>query len=329
MKKLKEAASSRLKKSSSKAASKKKFDDSGRPRLPKIVADMIKGKTSEEIHKSFNIKNVFTPEEEEEWDLKCPEARHCQRANRVDYDFAARLEHLLLFACSHDGFAFFHYRNQVIHHSIAKTATEYDEHGDEEYFKRDDVDASSPSTEELVQAFSIDCYPVRMQCNGAADLTDPKVINRIKMELFGATTITTKIILEGGLVVVDGLSGDGAAGGGSGSAVGANDAPIIVFKASHYEYDHTGYTDFASPSECSACKCQDCRAKHDVAINDTNALIASVKKFTSKRDLIPSKRILFPSALLEIRVERRRRVISRILSSIQKVKLQLSVCVLH
>ncbi|GJR69683.1 reverse transcriptase domain-containing protein [Tanacetum coccineum] len=30
------------------------------------VADMIKGKTPEEIHKTFNIKNDFTPEEEEE-----------------------------------------------------------------------------------------------------------------------------------------------------------------------------------------------------------------------------------------------------------------------
>ncbi|XP_016579102.2 uncharacterized protein LOC107876761 [Capsicum annuum] len=37
MKKLKEVATSRLKKSSSKAATKKKFDDSGRPRLPKVL----------------------------------------------------------------------------------------------------------------------------------------------------------------------------------------------------------------------------------------------------------------------------------------------------
>jgi hypothetical protein len=29
------------------------------------VADMIKGKTPEEIRKTFNIKNDFTPEEEE------------------------------------------------------------------------------------------------------------------------------------------------------------------------------------------------------------------------------------------------------------------------
>ncbi|KAM3237648.1 SCF ubiquitin ligase complex protein SKP1a [Capsicum annuum] len=82
MKKLKEAASSRLKKSNSIAASKKKFDDSGRPRLLKaanylnikslldltcqIAANMIKGKTPKEIRKTFNIKNNFTPEEEEE-----------------------------------------------------------------------------------------------------------------------------------------------------------------------------------------------------------------------------------------------------------------------
>ncbi|KAM3301413.1 SKP1-like protein 1A [Capsicum chacoense] len=82
MKKLKEAASSKLKKSSSKTASKKKFDNSDRPRLPKAanylnikslldltcqtVADMIKGKTPEEICKTFNIKNDFTPEEEKE-----------------------------------------------------------------------------------------------------------------------------------------------------------------------------------------------------------------------------------------------------------------------
>ncbi|KAF3667127.1 hypothetical protein FXO37_10158 [Capsicum annuum] len=163
------------------------------------------------------------------------------------------------------------------------------------------------------------------------DLFNPlkdAVINRIKIELFRATAIIRKIILEGGLIVVDSLSGDGVVGGGSGVAVGDNDAPLTVFKANHYEYDHTGYTDFASPREYSACKCQDCRAKHDIVINAINALTASVKELTSMRGLIPSKRILFSSASLDIRVKRRRRVFSKALSSIQKSKIAtpLSVC---
>ncbi|PHT42413.1 hypothetical protein CQW23_16438 [Capsicum baccatum] len=146
---------------------------------------------------------------------------------------------------------------------------------------------------------------------------------RIKMELFGAAAITRKIISEGGLIVVD-----GAIGGGSGATVGANDAPLTIFKAKHYEYDHIGYTDFASPSEYSAYKCQDCRAKHDVVINAINVLTASVKELTSKRGLIPSKRILFSSAPLEIRAKRRGRVISRALSGIQKSEIAtpLSAC---
>ncbi|KAF3669115.1 hypothetical protein FXO37_09202 [Capsicum annuum] len=142
------------------------------------------------------------------------------------------------------------------------------------------------------------------------------------MELFGATTITKKIILEGGLVV------DGAIGGGSGASISDNDALLTVFKVNYYEYNYTGYTNFTSPSECSACKCQDCRVKHDVVINAINALTASVKELTSKRGLILSKRILFPYAPLEIRAKRRRRVISRALSSIQKSQIAtpLSVC---
>ena len=56
-------------------------------------------------------------------------------------------------------------------------------------------------------------------------LSDPKVVDGIKMELFGATTITRKIILEGG----------------------ANNAPITVFETTrHYDYDHNGCTDFFS-----------------------------------------------------------------------------------
>ncbi|PHT81886.1 hypothetical protein T459_14901 [Capsicum annuum] len=190
---------------------------------------------------------------------------------------------------------------------LSQLGTEDNEHGEEEYFKRDDPNSNSPSTEELVKTFSSDRYPVRMQCDGATDLTDPKVIDRIKMELFGETTITRKIILECGLVVVD----DGS---GSGAAVGANDAPLIVFEtASHYDYDHTSYTYFATSSKCSACKCQDCKMKHDGVINTINALTTFVKEMTYKRGVIPSKRISYPYTPLEIKVaKRRRKGISRV-----------------
>ncbi|PHU04821.1 hypothetical protein BC332_25643 [Capsicum chinense] len=173
-----------------------------------------------------------------------------------------------------------------------------------------------PTNLELKMPFFLTVWSVQT-------LSDLKVIDRIKIELFGATTIIRKIILEGGLVVVDEV-----VGGGSGAIVGANDAPLTVFKENNYEYDHIGYIDFASPSRCSACKCQDCKAKHDVVINVINVLTASVKELTSKMGLIPSKRILFPSAPLEIRAKRRRRVISRALSSIQKSEIAtpLSVC---
>ncbi|PHU12377.1 hypothetical protein BC332_19307 [Capsicum chinense] len=77
-----------------------------------------------------------------------------------------------------------------------------------------------------------------------------------------------------GLIVVD----DGS---GSGAAVRANDAPLTVFETkNHYDYDHTGCTDFAldfsTSSECSASKYQDCKAKHNGVINAINAITISV-----------------------------------------------------
>ncbi|PHU03331.1 hypothetical protein BC332_28582 [Capsicum chinense] len=151
-------------------------------------------------------------------------------------------------------------------------------------------------------------------------LSDPKVIDGIKIELFGATAIRRKIILECGLVDVN----DGS---GSGAVVGDNDAPLTVFETkSHYDYNHTGCTgfslDFATPSECSACKCQDCKAKYDGVINVINALTTSVKEMASKRGVIPSKRILYPYTPLEIKeAKRRRKDTSKASSSIHKSKI--------
>ena len=46
----------------------------------KTVANMIKGKTPEEIRKTFNIKNDFTPAEEEQVSLHHPRL-NCQFTN--------------------------------------------------------------------------------------------------------------------------------------------------------------------------------------------------------------------------------------------------------
>ncbi|PHT76623.1 hypothetical protein T459_20145 [Capsicum annuum] len=123
------------------------------------------------------------------------------------------------------------------------------------------------------------------------------------MELFRATTITRKTILESEIVVVN----DGS-GSGSGAAIGANNAPLTVFEAiSHYDYDYAGCIDFspyfAISRECSTCKCQDCKAKPNGVTNVINALTASVKKMTSKRGVIPSKRISYSYTPLEIKVD--------------------------
>ncbi|KAF3665563.1 putative protein EIN4-like [Capsicum annuum] len=126
------------------------------------------------------------------------------------------------------------------------------------------------------------------------------------MELFGATTITRKINLEGG----------------------DNDTPLTVFKTtSYYDYDQNGCTDFspdfAASSECSSCKFQDCKAKHDGVINVINELTASVKKMTSKRGVIPSKRISYPNTPLEIKAaKKRRKDTSKASSIIKKSKIE-------
>ncbi|PHT39951.1 12-oxophytodienoate reductase 1 [Capsicum baccatum] len=147
------------------------------------------------------------------------------------------------------------------------------------------------------------------------------VVDGIKIKLFGAITITRKFFLEGGFVVVDDGSGSSS---GSGAAFGANDAPLTIFETTiHYDYDHTSYTDFspdfATSSECLACKCQDCKAKHDRVINAINALTASVKKMAYNRGVIPSKRISYPYTPLEIKTAKRKRNdTSKALSSIEK-----------
>ncbi|PHT33088.1 hypothetical protein CQW23_29425 [Capsicum baccatum] len=60
---------------------------------------------------------------------------------------------------------------ELVSQELSQSGAEDNKHGEEESFKRDDPNASSPSTEELVKTFSVNRYPVRMQCDGATDLT--------------------------------------------------------------------------------------------------------------------------------------------------------------
>ncbi|PHT78591.1 hypothetical protein T459_16643 [Capsicum annuum] len=60
--------------------------------------------------------------------------------------------------------------------ALSQSGAEDNEQEEEEPFKRDDPNANSPSAEELVKTFSIDHYPVRMQCDGATDLTGDLVV---------------------------------------------------------------------------------------------------------------------------------------------------------
>ncbi|KAF3679620.1 hypothetical protein FXO38_02671 [Capsicum annuum] len=146
---------------------------------------------------------------------------------------------------------------QALPSPMAPEEIEYDEHREEEYFKRDDADANSPSTKKLVKAFYIDCYPAfeaihffRQQVNYQEGVSCPRIMRWLSAK----TDKSAKFL------------------------------------------------DLFNPPKDA--------------------------ELTSKRGLIPSKRILFPSTPLEIRAKRRRRVISRALSSIQKSKIAtpLSVC---
>ncbi|PHU23277.1 hypothetical protein BC332_08384 [Capsicum chinense] len=60
--------------------------------------------------------------------------------------------------------------------ALSQSGAEDNEHREEEYLKRDNPNANSPSIEDLVKTFSIDRYPVRMQYDGATDLTGDFVV---------------------------------------------------------------------------------------------------------------------------------------------------------
>ncbi|KAM3288999.1 hypothetical protein P3S67_017286 [Capsicum chacoense] len=69
---------------------------------------------------------------------------------------------------------------------LSQSGAEDNEHREEESFKRDDPNANILSIEELVKTFNIDRYPVRMQCDGATELTGDLVVKLVMEKSFDA-----------------------------------------------------------------------------------------------------------------------------------------------
>ncbi|PHT64719.1 hypothetical protein T459_29144 [Capsicum annuum] len=217
--------------------------------------------------------------------------------------------------------------------ALSQSRAEDNEHGEEEYFKRDDPNANSPSIEDLVKTFSIDRYPVRIQCDGATDLTDKMDevwINYCGMPVcFGWEEF---VIVTGLKCYPPSPSQDiptltkkkvpRTPKKGIGNSSDRDDLVSIVgpsFKNKNLIEALKDFSpDFAASSEYSSCKYQDCKAKHDGVISSINALTASVKEMTSKRGVIPSKRILYPDTPPEIKAAKRRRKDTSKASSIIK-----------
>ncbi|PHT74330.1 hypothetical protein T459_21607 [Capsicum annuum] len=289
--------------------------------------------------------------------------------------------------------------------ALSLSEAEDNEHGEEESLKRDDSNANSPSIKELVKTFSIDHYPMRMQCDGAIDLTGDLVVKSVMEKSFDAfrkilreqkldsyfrencfgkyldlpednnarfqmkmvyDLLKHRFMYENkdkmdevwinycGMPVCFGWEEFAIVTGlkcyppspfqviptltqkkvtrtpkkEKGKLSDRDDLVSIVgpsFKNKNLIEALKDFSpDFVASSECCSCKCQDCKAKYDGVINNINALTAFVKKMTSKRGVIPSKRISYSDAPLEIKVAKRRKNdTSKASSIIKKRKIEI------
>ncbi|PHU04024.1 hypothetical protein BC332_24846 [Capsicum chinense] len=161
--------------------------------------------------------------------------------------------------------------------ALSQSGAEYNEHGEEESFKRDDPNSNSPSVEELVKTFSIDHYPVKMQYDGATDLMGDLLVKSVMDWAFEAIPYLKKQVNYEEEV----------------------SCPRILIWLSAKTDKNTKFLDLFNPPKEAA--------KHDGVINAINALTASIKEITSKRGFIPSKRISYPDTPLDIKTAKRRR----------------------
>ncbi|PHU13352.1 hypothetical protein BC332_14557 [Capsicum chinense] len=213
--------------------------------------------------------------------------------------------------------------------ALSQSRAEDNEHGEEESFKRDDPNANSPFVEELVKTFSIDCYTVRMQCDGATDLTGDLVVKSFMGKFFDTFR---KILQEQKLdsyfrencfgKYLD-LPEDNNALFQMKMARDVNNnislglinlsEDLEAFNSYPWGYESFKMTVeyLLTPLTPKTVKLYGFpwafMAKHDGVINAINALTAYVKAMISKRGVILSKRISYPDTPLEIKVAKRRR----------------------
>ncbi|PHT40357.1 hypothetical protein CQW23_19211 [Capsicum baccatum] len=176
---------------------------------------------------------------------------------------------------------------------LSQSGAEDNKHGEEESFKRDDPNANNPSIEELVKTFSIDRYPMRIQCDGATDLTGGKHAHfQMKMVY---DLLKHRFMYENK----------------------DNMDEAWAFEAIPYLRQQVNYQEQVSCPRI---------LRWLSAKNDKNAKFLDLfnppkeAEMTSKRGAIPSKRISYPDTPLEIKAAKRRRKYSSKASSIIKEK---------
>ncbi|XP_049353867.1 uncharacterized protein LOC125818387 [Solanum verrucosum] len=219
------------------------------------------------------------------------------------------------------------------------------------------VDLFTPPDDAIVHPWLIpteleSTMPFLLTLGFVRTLPDPKVIDRIKRELDGATSIKREA-LGGGEEAVRAV-GDpvGDVGGGfDGSGGGDELDDVAHYSVSEKGIDHDdghnigdfgvseygGFTPFrprattppyksrlqtsvgvASSSLCFTCQCKGCNERHTEIVNRIHALTEAVNSLAPKRGINPSKRV--SNSCIPIEIRRRKRAISNALSSIKVIR---------
>ncbi|KAK4708993.1 hypothetical protein R3W88_029918 [Solanum pinnatisectum] len=219
------------------------------------------------------------------------------------------------------------------------------------------VDLFTPPDDAIVHPWLIpteleSTMPFLLTLGFVRTLPDPKVIDRIKRELDGATSIKREA-LGGGEEAV-GAVGDpvGDVGGGFDGSGGGDELDdvahhLVSEKGIDHDDGHNigdfgvseygGFTPFcprattppyksrlqtfvgvASSSLCFTCQCKGCNERHTELVNIIHALTEAVNSVAPKRGINPSKRV--SNSCIPIEIRKRKRAFSKALSTIKVIR---------